>query len=389
MRVIGKVSNNKSVLIVATTAYMIRQFNMNNIDLLQRMGHTVDVACNFTIGNPMSTEVLQAFKDNLKQRNVICYDLSFVKSIFDLKNNLNAYMELKSKLKSKKYAFIHCQTPVAGVISRFAAWRTRTPNLYMAHGFHFYKGANLVNWLIYYPIEKLMSLITDVIIVINKEDYDLSKRKLYPKKLFYLPGVGIETKIYNKKQTIDLKTFKAHMGIPDNASLLLSVGELSERKNHEVLIKALTDIPDVHLMIAGIGSLESRLKQIAINNGVNERVHFLGFRRDIRDIYPLADIYCHPAFQEGLSVAIMEAMASSLPVVCANIRGNIDLIINEKGGLLVLQNSPKSYAKAINKLLGDSTLRLQMSEFNSERIKQYDSSIIIREMEQIYLTFQK
>lgn len=381
--------DNRNVLIVATTAYMIRQFNINNIELLQRLGYKVEVACNFTSGNPLSADVLQTFKDELESRSVLFHDFPFVKSVFDIRNNLNAYNKLRTLMRNKKYAFIHCQTPVAGVVARVAAWKTHTPNIYMAHGFHFYKGASFVNWIFFYPIEKVLSGLTDVLIVINQEDYNISRKKLYPKRLYYLPGVGIETSLYQNKQKINSNISRAQIGIPENVPLLLSVGELSKRKNHEVLIKAIADIPNVHLMIAGTGALEEHLKLIVKCEGVVERVHFLGFRKDIRDIYPLADIYCHPAHQEGLSVAIMEAMASGLPIVCSDIRGNNDLVTNGKGGVLVLQNTPQYYVRAISELIENKSVCYQMTSFNLKRIKLFDSSKVNQEMEKIYRYFDE
>lgn len=346
----------KHVLIVANTAYMIRQFNMRNIELLQKMGYRVEIACNFVRGNPSSTEVMDEFVKQLQSLDVVCHQIPILKSPLRIRENYKAFKILKSLMRSKKYAFVHCQTPVGGVIARLAAYCTKTPSIYMAHGFHFYKGASWFSWLLYYPIEKWMSLITDVLIVINQEDYQLAKKRMKAKRLYYVPGVGIDVDALRIHGMNSLLT-KGDLGVPQDDVVILSVGELNKNKNHETVIKAVAQLPDVHYVIVGEGALKEHLLRIAQNYNVADRVHLLGFRKDAREIYYLADIYCHPSFREGLSVAIMEAMAAGLPIVCSDIRGNRDLITNSQSGLLLENNSANSYAESIKRLYADPDLR--------------------------------
>ena len=374
----------KRVLIVANTAYMIRQFNMRNIELLQDMGYRVDIACNFIKGNPSSKEVMDEFIKQLKTLDVVCYQIPILKSPLKIRDNYKAFKILENLMRVNKYAFVHCQTPVGGVLSRLAAYRTKTSSVYMAHGFHFYNGASLLTWLIYYPIEWCMSLITDVLIVINQEDYQLAKRRMKAKRLYYVPGVGIDVDALRIQGDNPLLT-RGDIGVPEDAVVVLSVGELNKNKNHETVIKALAQLPDVHYVIVGEGVLKEHLMITAQKYSVADRVHLLGFRKDVQEIYFLADIYCHPSFREGLSVAVMEAMAAGLPIVCSDIRGNRDLITDGQSGMLLIDSSAYSYAESINRLVVNPDLRRNMGERNIHLVDGLDKRNVDRIMKNIFL----
>ena len=373
----------KRVLIVANTAYMIRQFNMRNIELLQKMGYCVEIACNFIKGNPASKEVMDEFVNQLKSMDVICHQIPVLKSPIKIVENCKAFKILLKLMREKKYAFIHCQTPVGGVLARLTAYSTKTPSIYMVHGFHFYNGASLLTWLLYYPIEKFMSYITDALIVINQEDYQLAKKRMKAKRLFYVPGVGIDVDSLQIQGENTLIT-RGDIGVPEDAVLVLSVGELNKNKNHETVIKALAQLPDVHYVIVGEGALKEHLLMTAQKYSVDERVHLLGFRKDVQEIYFLADIYCHPSFREGLSVAVMEAMAAGLPIVCSDIRGNRDLLHDGIGGYLVEPSDIQGYTNAIVRLSTSKKECISMKNFNKYYIKKFDFKIVKIEIESIY-----
>lgn len=317
------------VLMLASVASMIDQFNIPNIKLLIEMGYQVDVACNFIDGNTCSDAKIAELKNKLKEMGVDWYQIDFARSVKHILQNIKAYRQVLKLMQTNRYAFIHCHSPIGGVCGRLAGHKTNTKVIYTAHGFHFYKGAPLLNWFIYYPIEKFLSRYTDVLITINKEDYAVAKNKMYAKMTEYIPGVGIDVeKIQNTK--VDRNKKRHELGIPEDAIVLLSVGELSKRKNHEVVIRALAQIKDknVAYAICGKGSLERYLKDLARQLGVYNRVFFLGFRTDVIEICKASDIFVFPSLQEGLPVALMEAMACNLSCIVSDIRGNTDLIDN-------------------------------------------------------------
>ena len=227
----------KKALQVASVASMIDQFNMANIDVLQKMGYKVDVAANFEFGNTSSQERTNEFRKELKKKEIRVFNLLFDRKIIS-RSNIKAYKELKRIINENNYEIIHCHSPIGGVITRLAARKSRRNNtkiIYTGHGFHFFKGASIINWLIYYPVELFCSYFTDTLITMNKEDYNIAKKRMKANRVEYISGIGIDIKKYENVK-IDNKEKKRELEIPENAKILLSIGELSKRKNHEVIL---------------------------------------------------------------------------------------------------------------------------------------------------------
>ena len=377
----------KKALMVAHVAYAIEMFNMPNIRLLISMGYEVQVACNFDDRSSLSDEKVALLKDKLTALGVKYHNIPFQRMPIK-PANLKAYTQLKSLIDSENFDLIHCHTPVGGIITRLAAAKSRKKNgtkvIYTAHGFHFFDGAPLINWLIYFTAEKLCSYFTDTIITINKEDYNNAKTKLNAKKVAYVPGVGVDTDFFagnaGKREAL-----LGEISADKDSIILLSVGELSDRKNHSVSIKALSEVKNdnVHLVIAGTGEKRDEFLSLAKDLGVDGRVHLLGFRTDIAELLKSADIFLFPSVQEGLPVALMEAMSCSLPVICSAIRGNIDLI-DDSCGVLCGASDVEGFAKAIEKLIADPDTRKAMAQKVLDRSKNYDIKIIENHMKDIY-----
>lgn len=376
----------KKALICAHVAYAIELFNIPNIELLIEMGYEVSVACNFQDRSSLSEERAQSLIKKLDSLGVKRYDLPFQRSPFK-QYNLKAFFSLKKLISEQKYDLIHCHTPVGGILTRLASIGARkngTKVIYTAHGFHFYKGAPIVNWLIYFSAEKLCSYFTDVLITINGEDFSAAKRLLSAKKNIYIPGVGIDTNKFSFS-SVDKNEKLAEIGLNENSKIILCVGELSKRKNHQCIIKALAVLKDknIHLLIAGIGELKDELQSLAVSLGVEDNVHFLGFRQDVAELCSICDVYAFPSLQEGLPVAVMEAMAVGKPCVCSEIRGNTDLI-DEKGGFLCDCSDAEGFARCIGLLLNNDEMRVSMSQYNKEKAKKYDFSAVREIMKGIY-----
>lgn len=377
----------KKVLIVASVASMIDQFNMQNINILKQQGYEVHVAANFEKGSTISEERLLEFKKELKNLNVLYFQVDFSRRIGNIGQNIKAYKQIKEIIKQNKYKFIHCHSPIGGVCGRIAAKTTGTKVMYTAHGFHFYKGAPMKNWVLYYPIEKVLSYLTDVLITINNEDYELSKNKMKSKSLYYIPGVGVDVSNFSDIKVDKIKKIKdLNVNIHKDSIIILSVGELNKNKNHETIIRSLKIANDsnIHYLIAGKGDLDEYLNKLIRDLNLENQVHMLGFRKDVKELYKIADIFCFPSYREGLSVALIEGMASGLPVICSNIRGNTDLIENNKGGYLCNPKLSDDFAITIKNLAKDKKLRKKMSEFNKLKIKQFDIEQVNRIMEKIY-----
>lgn len=373
--------SKEKVLILASVASMIDQFNMSNIDILLSLGYEVHVACNFEQGSTCTKEKIDQLKNRLEELNVKYYQIDFTRSVYNILQDIKAYKQVKKIMIENKYKFIHCHSPIGGVIGRLICKKTKTKCIYTAHGFHFYKGAPIQNWIIFYPIEKWLSRYTDILITINKEDYNRAKDNFYMKRLEYIPGVGIDIN-YIESINIDKGQLKQDLEIPKNNKVIISVGELSKRKNHEIVIKALQNKKNVTYIICGQGNLKEYLNNLAKECNVDLRL--LGFRNDRLELMKMSDIFAFPSLQEGLPVALMEALATGIPCVASNIRGNNDLIENGINGFLFNPCDIKEIASSIDKLYTSISLRLQIRKRNIDKIKSYDIHVIQKLMKTIY-----
>lgn len=377
-------------LVITSVASMVDQFLLPSILLLQDMGYDVCVACNFEKGNTCSEERVEEVKKTLTNYKISFCQIDFERNVLQLSRNKHAYKQLMGIVSKEQFDLIHCHSPIGGLLGRLAARKTRkqgTRVFYTAHGFHFFKGAPLKNWLLYFPVEKLCSYFTDVLITINCEDYALAKRKMKAKKVAYVHGVGIDFSRFESVQ-VDRKEKRQEIGVPEDAVLLLSVGELNENKNHEVIIKALAKLnnPNIHYAIAGIGDKNDYLLELAESLGVRERLHLLGYRDDIPELNCSADVFCFPSYREGLGLAAIEAMACGLPLITSNVHGINDYSVDGITGYKVAPSNVDGFAAAINKLAADHFLRMKMGQENRVLAKKYSRSQIDPLMRSAYRT---
>lgn len=375
---------------LASVASMIDQFNMPNIALLQKLGYEVDVACNFIEGNTCSDERVAELKQKLQDMHVRCYQIDFARNIKHMGQNMRALRQVEGLMKQNGYAFCHCHSPIGGVVARIAGHRTKTKVIYTAHGFHFYQGAPVMNWLVYYPVEKMLSRWTDVLITINHEDYKLAKKKFKMKKLTYVPGIGIDTQREGLSQK-EKEEKRKELGIPQDAFLITNAAEFTPNKNQKTVIEAIEQLhnPNIYFVMCGIGEKKAELEQYVKEHGLEEHIRFVGFRNDLHEILQISDCFVLSSFREGLSVALMEAMAEGLPVVCGRIRGNVDLVKNGFGGLLLAPEDIKAYENAFIKLYEMRQRKPgmfeQMGITNQKNIKMFGRNAVEQVMENVYL----
>ena len=360
------------ILFVATVVKThIMEFHIPYLKMLKEMGWETAVAAKNDYDNPADCSI--PFCDNF-------YDVPFERNPVKAKN-ITAYKLLKKIISEGDYDIIHCHTPVGAMLTRLAAKKSRKSCckvIYTAHGFHFYKGAPLVNWMFYYPVEKYLSKYTDVLITINKEDYDLAKLKMKANRILYVPGIGVDTAKFNP-QAGNGSLIRKELGIDDSQIVLLSVGELNKNKNHERVIRSIQNLNVVYVIV-GRGKLKNKLAEVA--NSCNVKLYLVGYRNDVINFYSAADIYVLPSIREGLSLSLMEAMACGLPIACSKIRGNTDLIERN------LFN-PTDY-KEIRKVIEETIIdRNKISEINLNKIKQFDINNTCRIIKDIYIESTK
>ena len=367
----------RKMLMVATVPSMIGQFNMNNIKILQESGYEVHIACDFTDRSVWNEERIMKFQNDIKENGVKGFQIDFSRSAIRINKHIHSYKQLLHLTKESNYTFIHCHTPIAGAIARLVCKKASIKCIYTAHGFHFYTGAPIKNWLFFYPIEKILSKYTDVLITLNHEDYQRALKKLKAKKVEYIPGIGINTEVYSVKKN-DRIDYRRKLNLNKDEIMIMSIGELNKNKNHSIVLEAISKLNDknIHYFIAGEGIEKEHLVQKAKQLSLENNFHLLGYRTDINELLHCTDIYVHPSFREGMPVSLMEAIASEVYCIASDIRGNKDLIKNND-----LLFNPKS-VESIVYLLSQRKFIYKKDNYISTQL--IDKNNCIKMMERIY-----
>lgn len=366
------------ILFIQNIAYRFNSFAYSSALAAHNLNIEFHIASAWT-GYDDST-ILSADEEKYGVRII---KIDFIRNPYDIRN-VRAYRQVVNLIKTEKYDAIHCNTPIGGVIGRLAGKKCGINSIiYEAHGFHFYHGAPKLNWLLYYPIEKTLAHLTDALITINKEDYRLAQRFNLRNKgnVFYVPGVGIDITDYAVNRVIKSKK-REEIGIPEDSVLLISVGDLNRNKNNSVIIKAIKEIKNIHYIICGEGPLREELEKEA--KEISDRVHFMGYRTDIKDLLSISDIYVMPSLREGLSRSLMEAMAIGLPCLVSSIRGNEDLIPENQVNTLINPKNVETWTSAIGTMAKDNERRILYGEMNKERVKLFSLPIVVKNIENIY-----
>lgn len=379
-------------LMIASVASMIDQFNMDNISILLKLGYEVHVAADFVDGGTINQERIENLKTRLLEMGVDVFHIVIPRKITAINKIITAYKEVKDLCDANCYRIVHCHSPIGGVVARMAARDIRkkgTKVIYTAHGFHFYDGAPKKNWLMFYPVEKECSRLTDVLITINKEDYNRAKKSFHAKETMYVPGVGVDTDKFSSG-LIDIALKRNELGVEKNQYMFLSVGELSKRENHEVVIKALSkiDTVDYKYFIVGKGELEKYLEDLVKALGLENKVYLLGYRTDVSELCQAADLFIFPSHQEGLPVALMEAIACKTNVICSNIRGNVDLVLDD--AYLFDEHNANAVVDCINALVDSKKREIFLEDSkemvlkNYNHLKKFDLLAVREAMRKIY-----
>ena len=246
----------KKILIVANVAKEhVIKFHIPTIKMLKDDGWLVHVACS---GDEKIPYCDKQFK------------MPYGRSPFSL-GTIRAIPQLKRIIESEKYDIVHCHTPTGGFVARVSAISARqkfkTKVIYTAHGLHFFKSAPLLNWLLFFPVEWILSFMTDEIVLINQEDYDNVKRLRFgAKSIKKINGMGVNNKRFELKNRNRIRlNYRKQFGISESDLVLIYVAELIPNKNQSVLIDALKivkeQIPNTKLVLVGPDHNDGKLQR--------------------------------------------------------------------------------------------------------------------------------
>lgn len=373
----------KKVLFCATVDYHFKAFHLPYLKWFKEQGWEVHVAASGTQELP--------FVDQK-------FTIPIQRSPFHIEN-IKAYRQLKRLIDDNQYEIVHCHTPMGGALGRLAARAARkkhgTKVLYTAHGFHFCKGAPLASWLIYYPIEKILSRVTDCLITINQEDFRLAQgHRFKAQQIKHIHGVGVNTDRYypvGREQKLLLRT---QYGYQEQAFLMIYAAEFNQNKNQQLLIKALSQIkdqiPQAKLLLAGDGPLLLECKQLATQLGVESIVDFLGHRQDVEQLLKISDLAVASSLREGLPVNIMEAMACGLPVIASDNRGHRELIQQQQNGWIIENENIPVFANQMIEIAADIELQRKFGMHAQRAIQStYSLQKVQEEMNVLYQEYAK
>lgn len=366
------------ILYVATVQSHIAQFHLGAIAMMKEKGYEIHVAA----------------RDNLKEKNGL--KLKNVDKVFDIPfkrsplkaDNIQAYYQLKQIITQNKYDIIHCNTPVAGILTRWAARKERgkgTKVIYTAHGFHFYKGAPFLYWVIYYPLEKIMAHLTDVLVTINEEDYSLACRK-FKCPVYRMHGVGVNTSKYDNVSKEEIERIKREYNLHDKTTIICT-GELNENKNQKTVVSAMKKViksfPDTVLLLAGNGPEKDNLNKQIKQSGLEGKVILLGYHTDLPVYVHASDIAVSASLREGLGLNLLEAMYCKKPIVASDNRGHRELIDN-KSGYLVNARDSEAFSRCLMDLCRNFERRISMGVNGYKKSMIYRDVNVLNELQEIY-----
>ena len=370
------VNKRKKVLFTATVDSHIELFHLPFLKYFQENGYETHVATNG------KKEIPYADK-----KHTVSFERSPLKP-----QNLKAFKQLKAIIDNEKFDIIHTHTPMGAAVTRLAARKARkkygTRVIYTAHGFHFFKGAPLQNWLLYYPVERYMARHTDTLITINKEDYARAKAQ-FRTSVEYIPGVGIDGKKFSVRlNDAEKSKLRKSLGLKDTDFVLLYPAELNKNKNQATLINAMEHLvinyPDIHLLLPGKDSMDGYHSNLINEKNLGSNIHLLGFRNDVPQLLQIADVSMSASHREGLPVNIMEAMYAGLPIIVSDSRGNRDLVVDGQNGYVVLADDHDGYIARVKELYNNKSKRLSMGKASKKMVEPYLMPKIMEQMIEIY-----
>lgn len=362
------------VLIVGNRVRTYALAFQNEINPLQSLGHEIVWAADFS--NFIGDRSMIPCK--IVQIDIVSYPFH--------RTNLKALKQIETIIRDERIEAVSCSTPIGGTLARIAAWRCGLKNnvIYAAHGFLFFKGVPFIKRELYRLHEALLARITDTLITITNEDYN-SSQKFHLRgggKPYYVHGAGVNVGQVSQK---DRQQTRKEMGLSSGDVAIISAGDLNDNKNNIVVIKALIKLKsNIHYFICGLGPREKYLREQVKQFKLESRVHFLGYRTDMKDLMAASDIFVMPSFREGVPRSILEAMDLGLPCVGSRTRGIADLIDEGEGGFLCSPKSPEEFAKAFAILSDTKELCEIYGKYNKGKVQKYSAEVVRGELLEIY-----
>lgn len=366
----------KKILYVTNITRNVNSFFIPHLNMLVDEGYKVDCACKITGEHEVK-------KDKLRQ-GIRYFDIPVTRNPLSLKN-IKAFYNLYNIQKKERYDIIHVHSPIIGIYTRLLKiFYSNIKMIYTAHGYHFHKESSKLSWILFYNIEKMVSKYTDILITINNEDFEVSK-KFKQKKLIKINGVGVDLNEFKAEKNIG--NIRLELGLKEDDFVLIMVGEHNKNKNQIQLIKAMNLLkdnnPKIKAIFIGDGiDIERNRDYIQKNNIDNCMI--LGFKDNVSEFINASDVLVSLSYREGLPKNVLEGMALGKVILGTDTRGIRDLVINN--GYLVECGNIKETKEVIEKLysLNKEDFNI-LSEESLKLIRKYDIKNILNDIRKIYI----
>lgn len=366
------------LLIVTTVPATLRAFLLPFARHYRALGWEVDAAARDVDALP-----------ELRTEFDACHALPLSRNPRDLGTLLRAPAAIRELVRRGRYDIVHVHTPVAAFLVRFAL-RTLEPRpkvVYTAHGFHFHRNGPALSNAVFRFAERLAAPWCDALVTINREDFDAAQGAGFGTRVEYMPGIGVNTRLWapERADAAAVAAVRRELGLAEGDVLFLMVAEFNPGKRHRDVLAALQRIGrgPLHVAFAGDGPLRPVLQQQAAALGLADRLHFLGFRRDIPALARAARAVLLPSGREGLPRSLLEALSLGVPIIGADTRGISEL--TEGCGLKHAVGDAEGLAAALQQLAADAVGAAALGARGRERmVADYDEQVVIRHHDKLY-----
>ncbi len=291
------------------------------------------------------------------------YDITWSRNPLAVSDHFDTWARVRRIVIEGGYDVVHVHTPIAAFVTRFAL-RSLPPAerpaiIYTAHGFHFYEGQSRAGHAVFSGMERRAAPWTDFLVTINEEDFRAARafRGIAPERVRLIPGIGVDVERYDPASVSaeERAAVRAGLEVSPDAFMLVMVAEFSPVKRHGHLLEALARVEDdrVIVVLAGAGPLEDEVRERVVALGLEDRVRFAGFRRDIPALLAAGDALTLVSAREGLPRSVLEAMSMGRPVIGTRTRGIVDAVGDDEAGWIVPKHDVAALAEAIDRAADD------------------------------------
>lgn len=306
-------------------------------------------------------------------------------------NDLRTLLRLYRLIRRVRPHIVHTHMAKAGTTARLAARLARVPivvHTYHGHVFHSYFGS--LKTAVFLNIERVLAAFTDRIIAVGEGQRDeIARFRVAPaRKLVPIPlGLPIEPMLTAEAERGKLR---AELGVAPETALVGIVARLVPIKAHEYFLEAAARVAEerdrAHFVIVGDGERRKELEDMARDLGVAHRVHFLGWRREMRPVYADLDVVALSSLNEGSPVAVIEALAAARPVVATRVGGVAEVVDDQQTGILVPSRDAEALARGIGRFLDDPAWAATVGQRGRASVyPRYSIERLVRDIEDLYL----